>query len=555
MNAEDLRALLDKNEDEHIEFKKAESSFDFDKLVEYSVALANERGGKIVLGVTDRKPRRITGTQAYKDDLARIKEHLVAQVGLRIDVEEVSCPEGRVLVFQVPSRPIGRPLHVNGRYLMRAGQALTAMSADMLKRIFDEDGSDFTAQPCEQASFDDLDKEAIEEFRSRWAKKTGIESIMRLSREQLLSDAELVTNGTVSFAALILFGTHAALGRHLGQAEVIFEYRANDSTGPAQQRLEFRQGFFSFYDKLWETIDLRNTNQHYQDGLFIWDIKTFNERAIREAILNAVSHRDYRSGASVFVRQYPERIEITNPGGLPSGITLDNILWEQFPRNRRLAETFARCGLVERAGQGMNRIYESCIRESKDEPDFTHTDTDHFWITLRGAIRHPEFLRVLEKIGNELLVSFSTDDFVVIQAVFERRALSVRLAPIAERLHEEGVLEKVPSTKGHMWVLARKLYAAIGKKGEHTKRTGLDRDTHKALILKHIQTNEAEGSRLEEFRQILPFMDRGNVQVLLREMRDDGLIHHHGKTRAGRWYPGIHSADCRYSDTGKAPDD
>ncbi|MDP2791847.1 MAG: ATP-binding protein, partial [Rectinemataceae bacterium] len=332
----------------------------------------------------------------------------------------------------------------------------------------------------------------------------------------------------------------------LGQAEVIFEYRANDATGPAQQRLEFRQGFFSFYDKLWQTIDLRNTNQHYQDGLFIWDIKTFNEGAIREAILNAVSHRDYRNGASIFVRQYPERIEITNPGGPPSGIDLMNILWEQQPRNRRLAESFARCGLVERSGQGMNRIFESCIRESKEYPDFTHTDADHFWITLRGVIQHPEFLRLLQKIGSERLLSFSLDDFIVVQALFEERPLLPRFHESVRRLLEEGLIERNTRAGPSPYILSRRIYAAIGKTGVHTRKKGLDRDTNKALILSHIESNKNEGSRMEEFKQILPFLERSSIQVLLREMRDDGLIHNHGNTRAGKWYPGQILPDCNH---------
>lgn len=241
---------------------------------------------------------------------------------------------------------------------------------------------------------------------------------------------------------------------------------------------------------------------------------------------------------SVFIRQYPDRIEVVNPGGLPQGITLENILWEQAPRNRRLAESFARCGLVERSGQGMNRIYESCIKESKAEPDFTHSDTDHFWISLQGTIRHPEFLRVLEKIGDETLQTFSTDDLIVIQTIFENKKVSPRFAKSVEKLMEDGLLEKTPGRKGKEWILSRRIYSAVGKSGTYTRKKGLDRETHKALLLKHIKTCEKEGARLIELKQILPFLNRGNIQTLLREMRDEGLIYEIGKTSAGRWYPG-----------------
>ena len=536
MNAEDIRALLDKNEDEHIEFKKAESSFDFDKLVDYSIALANEHGGSIVLGITDKKPRRIVGTSAYLDDLAKIKERLIAQVRLRIDVEEVPCPEGRVLVFHVPSRPIGMPIGRNGTYLMRAGGALTGMSPDMLKRIFDEAEPDFSAELCPKATIDDLDPQALGEFRARWALKSGNDRIKELSDGQLLEDAELAVGGTLTYAALILFGKREPLGRLLANAEVVFEYRSSEASGPAQQRIEFRQGFFSFFDKLWEAIDLRNTKQHFQDGFFIWDVPTFNERAIREAILNAVSHREYRMAGSVFVRQYGERIEITNPGGLPPGVTLDTILWMQAPRNRRLAEAFSRCGLVERSGQGMNRIYETCILESKEEPDFTHSDTYNFWITLHGSIRQPEFLRLLEKIGRERLVSFSLEDLIVIQAVYDGRPIGDRFKAAALRLLDEGLLERNAKRSKNPWILSRKLYSAIGKSGVHTRKKGLDRETNKALLLKHIESCEPEGARMEEFLQVLPSHTRRMIQTLLASLVADGEIRRVGPTKAARWH-------------------
>jgi ATP-dependent DNA helicase RecG len=205
-------------------------------------------------------------------------------------------------------RPIGTPIHYGGRYFMRAGGALAPMLPDMLKRIFDEAGPDYTAEICPGAKLDDLDPVSIEDFRNRWIQKSKNEKLRVLSTEQLLSDAELIVPDGLTYAALILFGTRESLGKHLAQAEVIFEH-APVMPPPAQYRQEFRQGFFSFYEELWKLINLRNDRQHFQDGLFIWDILTFNEGAVREAILNAFSHRDYRLAGSVFIRQYPRRLK------------------------------------------------------------------------------------------------------------------------------------------------------------------------------------------------------------------------------------------------------
>ena len=152
---------------------------------------------------------------------------------------------------------------------------------------------------------------------------------------------------------------------------------------------------------------------------------------VREAVLNAVCHRDYRLAGSVFVRQFPKRIEIVSPGGFPPGITTENILWRQFPRNRRLAEAMARCGLVERAGQGADKMFRLSIREGKPLPDFGGTDAHQVSLTLLGEIRDPVFLRFLEAIGKERVASFAVADLLVLDYV--ARGLPVP-AEIKERV-------------------------------------------------------------------------------------------------------------------------
>jgi ATP-dependent DNA helicase RecG len=251
---------------------------------------------------------------------------------LRVEVDEISHPDGRVLVFNVPSRPLGMAIQFKGAYWMRGGEDLVPMTPDLLKRIFAETGPDFSAEICPKATMADLDTRAIDNFRRRWLRKSENPALENLSVEQLLTDAELNVDGDITYAALILFGFRQALGKHLGQAEVIFEYRSSEASIPCQQRDEYRLGFFLFMDDIWNKVNLRNEMQHFEDGLFIWDIPTFNEVVVREAILNAVAHRDYRLPGSVFVRQFPRKMEIVSPGSFPPGITPENILWKQMPR-------------------------------------------------------------------------------------------------------------------------------------------------------------------------------------------------------------------------------
>ncbi|NWH04115.1 ATP-binding protein [Desulfobacter latus] len=522
------------SEDEHLEFKEAKNRFDFEKLVGYCVALANEGGGHMVFGVTDKPPRQVVGTAAF-ENLERTKAGLLERLRLRIFVEEILHSQGRVLVFEIPSRPIGMPVQYKGTYWMRGGEDLVPMTPDMLKRIFDESGPDFSAEICPKATLADLAPEAIERFRAVWARRSGNESLRELPAEQLLEDAEFVVDRSITIAALILLGTTRALSRHLAQAEIIYEYRSNEASIPYQQRKEFREGFFLIHDKLWETINLRNDLFHYQDGLFRQEIPTFNEAVVREAILNAISHRDYRLGGSVFIRQYPTRLEIVSPGGFPAGITVDNILWRQFPRNRRIAEIFAKCGLVERSGQGANRMFEECIKESKPMPDFNDTDDYQVSLTLHGEVQDPLFLHFLEKVGKEVLASFTTRDFLLLDFIHREESLPPDYSDRIHRLLDLGVIVRAGKGK---YILSKRFYAMAGKKGVYTRKKGLDRDTNKALLLKHIMGNKKTGTRLDELLQVLPALSYNQVQTLMRELKNEGAAHVVGKTRGALWYPG-----------------
>jgi len=531
-----LEAWLHKRENEHLEFKEAKRRYDFEELVRYCAALANEGGGKMILGVTDRPPRKVVGTQAFPD-LERTKSGLIERLRLRVDIDEIEFEERRVLIVHVPPRPIGVPIDVKGAYWMRAGEDLVPMTPDRLRRIFDESAPDFSAEICPQATLGDLAPEALDAFRRRWHRKAKQDAILRASSKQLLRDAELLVDGGITYAALILFGTREALGRHLANAEVIFEYRSSEQPGPASQREEFRQGVLLSYDRLWELVNLRNDLQHFQDGLFVLDVPTFDEGAVREAILNAVSHRDYRHTGSVFVRQYASRIEIVSPGGFPTGITLENLLWQQKPRNRRVAEALARCGLVERAGQGFDRIFGECIRHSKQLPDFTHTD-DHFvWLTLHGTIQDPAFLRFLEQVGRETQVSFDLEDLLVLDLVHHEQKVPERLASRLSPLRDHGILERVGRGRGTRHLLSRRFYRSVGHPGMYTRKRGLDRNANKELLGRHIEESREHGTALSELLEVLPALSRDQVRSLLRDLRSEGRIEVHGTTRAARWFP------------------
>lgn len=528
------------DEYEHLEFKEAKNSFSFDKLAKYCAALANESGGVMILGISRSIPRYVTGSQAFRN-LIKMRAKLTEALQLRINAEELQHPDGRVVVFQVPSRPLGLPLAYKGTYWMRRGEELVPMTEDMLRRIFDETTPDYSATICPDATVDDLDPKAIKQFQAAWQRKSGKIAISRLAPDQLLADAELAVDGGITYAALILLGKRRSLALHLPNAEVVFEYRSTQGSIKYSQREEFRAGAFLYLDKLWELINARNDVQQIRQGLFMYDVPLFNEGAIREALLNAVSHRDYRLAGSIFVRQYPQYLEIVSPGGFPPGITADNMLWRQHPRNRRVVENLARCGLVERSGQGADRMYESCITEGKELPDFTGTDKYQVSLRLEGQVRDPQFVEFLQEFVANRPSALGIEDLLVLDLVSREAPIPKSLKPRLGVLVEEGALERVGRGRGTRYLLSKRYYRLSGRRGEYTRRKGLDRETNKALLMKHIEDNSREGSPLRDLCTVLHALSQAQVQTLLRELKADKRIHVLGRTRAGRWFPGSDS--------------
>lgn len=527
-----LKELLNAKEGEQFQFKAAKNRFDYEEAVKCCCALANCGGGKLIFGISDERPRKVVGSNAFNQP-ERTRRGLIDKLKIMVDFDLYDDDGKRVLVFNVASRPLGVAVQVDGIAWWYEADSLVPMPEGIRYKIYAETGIDFSSFICESAKITDLDEIAIERFRSKWIEKSDNKRLANFTQEQLLHDCAAITDEGITYAALILFGKKNALDKYLPQSEIVFEYRSSNASGPANQREELRMGFFSYYDHLWELVNLRNDIQHYQEGFFVFDIPTFNERAVREAILNAVSHRNYQLAGSVFIRQYPDKLAVESPGGLPRGITIDNILDRQLPRNRRIAEILALCGLVERSGQGMNIIYESCVKEAKQLPDFTGTDDNFVCLTLSGLVLDKKMLSVIKKIGNERLDNLSTVDFLVIDALYHERKINGYVQDRLKYLTEMGLVEHIGRNK---YVLARSLYTAAGKRGVHTRVVGLDRDTNKELLYKHIRDSKELGTPFKELQQVLPSLSRGQIQVLLRELRKDNRIHVIGTTSAARWF-------------------
>lgn len=397
MNIKEFHKLLDSDETEYIEFKEAKNQYDTVKAIKYCVALANEGGGKFILGVTNRKPRMVVGTKAF-ENIGKIKEKIFNHINWRVRIEEYFEDEKRVLIFHVPGRPIGTPLSFKGKYLMRINESLQSMSSEQLKEIFSENVPDFSSKICYNAKFSDISHEALNELRKRIFKvKRFKQDISNISDEQLLNDLGLMDGRAILYAALILLGNEIALRKYLPNSEIIYEYRLNSNSLRPDDSLQIRKALILQIDEIWEKVNSKNLNTSILEGFLLHEVKIFNEKVIREAILNATSHRDYNDQRSIFIKQCKESIVIENPGGFLSGINPENIIIKQMPRNRRLCEALRDIGYVEKAGQGADLMFSQQILEGKSIPDYSDSEPDCVRLRLSGVVENLDLLKIIEK--------------------------------------------------------------------------------------------------------------------------------------------------------------
>jgi hypothetical protein len=181
-------------------------------------------------------------------------------------------------------------------------------------------------------------------------------------------------------------------------------------------------------------------------------------------------------------------------------------------------------------------MVESAIRQSKPLPNYAGSAAHEVRLTLAGTVQDPAFIRFLEQLGEECLRSFSTHDFLILDALRQHLAVPVALEARLPGLIDAGVIERHGRGRGARHILSRGLYAALGLRGAYTRERGLDHETNKALLVQHVGQNDTDGCPLADLRQVLPSLSATQVQALLQELRTEGRIRVVGARRWARWH-------------------
>jgi len=554
MDLSELQALIAQGESLTVEFKR-DAPISDDDLVEAVACLANTEGGWLLLGVEN--DGRITGLHEKHLPLKpNILEALIANKtnpSVQVKVYEVKTPQGVVAAIHV-----ARAHHIvaltDGRVLRRfiGGQGEPVCRSlqphELISRMAGLYQFDYTATPLTYATFDDLDPVEFDRLRKIIKRNTRADhSLLHLPDDELAQALGLAVtqeNRLVpTVAGILMVGKEESIRRFVPTHEAAFQVLREDRQTPFNEF--YHEPLVKLFERFEQLLQAYNPEEEFSFGVFQRiPVPLFPPEAFREALANALVHRDYTIMNAVYVRIDPEAggMVISSPGGLVEGVTLENLLVvEPRPRNRTLAEAFKRLGLVERTGRGIDRIFREVLYLGRRPPDYSGTTSDMVRVVLPGGKADLNFVRLVLEVQEREGRDLGWSHLLILRQVSDEGELTTAEAArltqrseaqaraLLKELVEMGLLEAKGSKRGRTYHLSAEVYKRMGQPEAYVRRRGFDLFQQEQLVLNYLR---AYGSiTRSEVVRICKNITYPQAEYLLRKLRDKGVIKLVGRGR------------------------
>ena len=370
-------------ENENIEFKRAGEQFKDGDLMRYCVALSNEGGGVLILGMDDKPlPRPIKGTNAYADTGGLAKK-ILDTLNFRVNVEEFQHSDGRLLIFHIPPCPIGTARGYQGAFWMRSDESLMPMPDDELKRRFAEVAPDWSAEiareGCDGAEVARLlNTQTYYQLRERTYPSTREDVLKTFAKEGFIVKTAKGWNIT-NMGAILLAQRLSDFPTLARKAARVIVYEGNNKIAARLDTATmdpnpFDSGYATIFNQLFEFIKAQVPRHQVIEGALRREIALLPDITIREIVPNALIHQDFNeSGTSVVVEIYANRIEIFNPGR--PIIPVERFITENKSRNESLAKAMRLMRICEEQGSGMQKTIFAVEGQRLPAPNFRVGET------------------------------------------------------------------------------------------------------------------------------------------------------------------------------------
>ena len=396
---------------------------------------------------------------------------------------------------------------------------------------------DHSGLVIEGASWGDLDPLELERFRRfvRESRGAGDAALLGLGDAELARALGAVedTGGAASVRVLglLLFGKEDSIRRFLPTHEVAFQVLLR---GKVEVNQFYRWPLVRTMEELLTQFRARNREKEQLIGMLRVGIPDYPEPAFREAVANALIHRDYTRLGAVHVQWHEDRLDISNPGGFPEGVRVDNILvTAPRPRNPLLADAFKRAGIVERTGRGVDTIFFEQLRSGRPAPSYERSSPTDVVLALPGGEANLEFVRLAveeAQAGRDLTLN----DLLLLNALQRERSLDTPHAaallqrPESEaraslqRLVEAGLVEGRGERKGRAYHLSAATYRRLGDKVGYIRQRGFEPLQQEQMILQYVEKHgRITRKEAADLCRLAPSQARN---LLMRMKNEDRLV-------------------------------
>ena len=548
--------IADELEGQDLDFKEWDRTSNrtgVKKMVSAAVCMANGGGGTVVFGVADRvtgRHRAVIGVP-YDVNINDLKLAVYEQTEPKLtpEFEEIAVPEGTRRLIAMHVHP-GIPPYTDtaGRGTLRVGKDCKPLTGTIRRRLLEEAREgDFSGVVIDSTERDWRSPAAMEALRSAAANEEAPDDLLGLGDEKLLGALGVLKGGAPTRAAILLGGSPAAIREHVPNYS--WKHLRMSSDTEYYDDEEGSEAIPVALSLILRRIMAVNPIETVRREPYHPEYRTYPRVALREALMNALCHASYRIASPIMVRQYADRIEVINPGGLIGGITPDNILHhEPVARNQCLMNALARLRLVNRSSLGVPRIYKSLLVEGKPPPLLLDTG-DAFQMTLRASRVSPTFRGfVAEEAGKG--VAHTVEELLVLRHLIRHWWIGVQaVARLCQRADEEveDVLERMAGDLGYLvhggegpgryWTLRPSIFDRIGEATGTLQNGRTDWAMMRTKVLGIVRERAEQG--LEplanaDLRRITR-LDRQQVGRLMVKLREEGLVRFTGYGRGARY--------------------
>ncbi len=547
MTIPEFEQVLSKGENLTVEFKTWIYAKDMRERISLAVdelvAFANAKGGTVYMGVED--DGTVTGCNRY--DVQKIMESIYDRTRPALFTEiEVIHYEGKDVLAIKVERDGTTYATSDGRCLKRLGKNSKPYYPDeMSNKYASIQSPDFSGQILADSTVEDINVLEIYSLKEKLKMRDPRSSLPELEDMSFLRDLGLIKEDEdidrLTIAGLLFVGKEAAINRLLPQAEVIYLHYSANNMEEYDSRLDLKQPIITVIDRLTEKIQNTNKIVNVQVGLFRLEVEDFSEKVFQEALLNALSHRDYLNMGAVYVKHYPDRIVIENPGAFPEGVNEKNIITHpSTPRNKLIAETLQRLEYVQRTGQGVDIIFREMISSGKPYPQY-HAYNEAVSLTIFSAIDDVNFVKFIASEQDKLQKILPLPELMILRYLTDNKRIilsevqGLTQLPVAEarkscnNLVRDGLI----GLSGKEYMLTAKVYDAIKSDVEYAQDTVIRYVKAKSLIEEYLQS--AEFITNEKIRELCGFT-RQQARTTLDRMRSEGILRLEGQGRVARYY-------------------